>query len=143
MTDLGTHSTESTDYPDFAQTVAQDVLEQKAIWACWSAPRASDEHCREQSAGNSRRAGFQRGMAAWRASTTMPMSSAWAQKVTARDRQENCRCFSGAHFEGGRHERRVKKIENIRPQDLRLNAVDPEIATPFFWKSSASRKTSN
>jgi glycine hydroxymethyltransferase len=37
--------------------------------------------------------------------------------------------FLDARFEGGRHERRVKKMEiKITPTDLRLSAVDPEIA---------------
>ena len=38
--------------------------------------------------------------------------------------------FLNAHFEGGRHERRINKMENIASSpDLRLKAVDPEIAT--------------
>ena len=38
--------------------------------------------------------------------------------------------FLSAHFEGGRHERRIIKMENIAsvPPTLRLQAVDPEIA---------------
>ena len=37
--------------------------------------------------------------------------------------------FLSARFEGGRHERRVNKMEiRIIPTDLRLRAVDPEIA---------------
>ena len=39
--DFGTASSESTDYPDFAQAVAQSVTSNRASSACWSARPAS------------------------------------------------------------------------------------------------------
>jgi glycine hydroxymethyltransferase len=58
------------------------------------------------------------------------MSFAWRQNHPAGGGPKRIvDAFLDARFEGGRHERRVNKMETrIRPHDLRLQAVDPEIA---------------
>ena len=51
-------------------------------------------------------------------------------KTTPADQaQKIVEAFLGATFEGGRHERRINKLETrFVHRDLRLKAVDPEIA---------------
>ena len=58
------------------------------------------------------------------------MSFAWRAKPPRPKKAEKIvDAFLDARFEGGRHERRVNKMETrIIPTDLRLQAVDPEIA---------------
>ena len=52
-----------------------------------------------------------------------------AKSTTPRDASRIVEAFLNTRFEGGRHERRVNKMENRSiPIDLHLRAVDPEIA---------------
>jgi RpiB/LacA/LacB family sugar-phosphate isomerase len=129
--DFGTHSKESTDYPDYALPVARAVAEQKAhlgVLVCTTG------------VGMSIAANKVPGVRA---------ALVWDEKVAALARQHNdanVLCLAGkgtapeearrlvdaflaASFEGGRHERRVHKFEPNQPlMDLRLESTDPEIA---------------
>jgi RpiB/LacA/LacB family sugar-phosphate isomerase len=131
VADFGTNSTESSDYPDFAQAVGQSVANHKAhygILICTTglgmsmaankvpgvrAALTSDE----QSAAQARR--HNNANVLCLAARTTPVDQ--AQKIVE--------TFLNTGFEGGRHERRVNKMETqfIR-RDLRLRTVDPEIA---------------
>ncbi|MEO8427465.1 MAG: ribose 5-phosphate isomerase B, partial [Verrucomicrobiota bacterium] len=129
--DFGTDSSESTDYPDFAQTVAQSVTGnqgQLGLLVCAS------------------------GIGMSIAANKVPGARAALvcdEKMASLARQHNdanILCLGGkffdpeharrivdafldAKFEGGRHERRVQKLEaSSTPVELRLAAVDPDIA---------------
>jgi RpiB/LacA/LacB family sugar-phosphate isomerase len=129
--DLGTHNAESTDYPDYAQRVAKDVVNGRAelgLLVCTSGVGMSiaankvpgaraalvfdpemARLCREHNDANILCIGQRQ---------TPP-----AEAVKIVD------AFLSAHFAGGRHERRVRKMENpVTPANLRLRSVDPEIA---------------
>jgi RpiB/LacA/LacB family sugar-phosphate isomerase len=129
--DFGTASSEPIDYPDFAQAVAQSVAAnpgQLGLLVCAS------------------------GIGMSIAANKVPGARAALvcdEKMASLARQHNdanILCLGGkffdseharrvvdafldAKFEGGRHERRVQKLEaSSTPVELRLAAVDPEIA---------------
>ena len=128
--DFGTNSKESTDYPDYAQTVARSVADRQldlGILVCTTG------------VGMSIAANKVPGIRA---------ALVWDENVARLARQHNdanVLCLAGrgtepgeAHrivdaflsssFEGGRHERRVKKLESASMADLPLKSVDPDIA---------------
>ena len=128
--DFGTNSKESTDYPEYAQTVARSVADHHldlGILVCTTG------------VGMSIAANKVPGVRA---------ALVWDENVARLARQHNnanVLCLAGrgtepgeAHrivdaflsssFEGGRHERRVHKIESSGLTDLPLKSVDPEIA---------------
>ncbi|HEY0456687.1 MAG TPA: ribose 5-phosphate isomerase B, partial [Verrucomicrobiae bacterium] len=131
VTDFGTGSQDASDYPDFAQAVARSVAERKhdfGLLLCTS------------------------GIGMSIAANKVPGARAalvWNAEMAALARQHNdanilclgarlvtpdlarriVDAFLSANFEGGRHERRVSKLEPTpRLMDLRLRNVDPEIA---------------
>ena len=70
----------------------------------------------------------------WPASTTTPTCFVSARKVTPPEQaQQDRRCLSRrANFEGGRHERRVSKMEtHIIPTELRCKPSIPKSPTSF------------
>ena len=131
VADFGANSKDSTDYPDFAQAVARSVALHKTelgVLICTTgvgmsitankvpgvrAALVSDEH----TAALARRHNNANVLCL-------------AGKTTAPDEARRIvDAFLGAQFEGGRHERRVGKMETrIVPPELRLRFVDPDIA---------------
>lgn len=110
--DLGTHTTDSVDYPDYAHAVAEEVAEGESelgVLICGSANGVAITANKHQGV----RAGI-----------------AWIPEIAALARQHNnaniccipsrfvsedesvaiLKAFFEAEFEGGRHERRVNKI---------------------------------
>ena len=128
--DLGTHSPVSTDYPDYAHTVAYRVADHQAefgVLVCSSgvgmciaankipgirAANVSDEQIAALS----------------RQHNDANVLCLGAKLVTPEAGRRIIDAFLGAAFEGGRHERRVAKLEQRNAADLRLVAVDPEVA---------------
>ena len=129
--DFGTHSKESTDYPDYAQLVARAVADQKAergLLVCTTG------------IGMSITANKVPGI---RAAMVCDTESA---ALTRAHNDANVLCLSGkftppeeatrileifleTQFEGGRHERRVNKMEpRMTPPELRLQKVDSAVA---------------
>lgn len=128
--DVGTHSTESTDYPDYAHAVAHDVAEGRADFGIL---------CCSTGIGMSMAANKVPGIRA--ALVVNPETAA----LTREHNNANVLClgartsspaqalqildsFLRAEFAGGRHERRVKKIEDDMHPELTLEAVDPAVA---------------
>ncbi len=111
--DLGTHSTDSTDYPDYAHPVAHQVETgeaQRGILLCGTG------------LGMAYAANRHRGVRAavvWtpevamlaRAHNDSNLLVLPARFVTEADGLEILRAWLTTAFEGGRHERRVQKIE--------------------------------
>ena len=131
VTDLGTHSKASSDYPDFAQAAAQSVADRKAdvgvlicttgAGMCIAANKVSGIRAAqvydERSAALARQHNNANVICLGERSTPPEL----AKKIVD--------AFLNARFEGGRHERRVRKVEpNFVPPELRLRNVDPEIA---------------
>ncbi len=126
--DVGTHSTESTDYPDFAHAVAARVIGGQAdygILACSTGVgisiaankvpgiRAAVVH-NEEGATLSRRHND--------ANVLCLGAKFVAPELAARLAD----IFLHTEFEGGRHQRRVNKLET--DMSTRLEHVDPQIA---------------
>jgi len=132
FTDFGAHTTVSSDYPDYAQLVAGCVADGKAevgLLVCTTGIGMSIAANKVPGA---------------RAAMVCDPESA---SLTRRHNDANVLCLSGkftppdqakkildnflsAKFEGGRHERRVHKMEtNKTSPELKLNRVDGEIAS--------------
>jgi RpiB/LacA/LacB family sugar-phosphate isomerase len=131
VSDFGTYSKEAVDYTDYAQAVANSVARRQAefgLLICttgigMSIAANKVPGIRAALVGDNDSATLARrhndANVLCLAAKTTPLESAKAI-VDA---------FLAAKFEGGRHERRIKKMEiQIIPTDLRLRAVDPEIA---------------
>ncbi|HWI59543.1 MAG TPA: ribose 5-phosphate isomerase B, partial [Bacillota bacterium] len=130
VADLGTHTPESVDYTDFAQAVAHSVVEHRAEFGALICTTGI---------GMSMAANKVPGIRA------ALVADEEAAVLTRRHNNANVICLAGktapeqavkiveaflkARFEGGRHERRINKMEiKIIPTDLRLQTIDPEIA---------------
>jgi RpiB/LacA/LacB family sugar-phosphate isomerase len=144
LVDLGTHSEEACDYTEFAHLVAEQVAARKSefgLLVCATgvgvsisankipgvrAALVSDEStaalCRQHNNANVLCLG---------AKTTPPEL---AVKILD--------LFLSASFEGGRHERRVNKMEitNPTPAPLRLCRVDPEISSALFLEAQRQQE---
>jgi glycine hydroxymethyltransferase len=128
--DFGTNSKESTDYPDYAQALARSVAQREqdlGILVCTTG------------VGMSISANKVPGIRA---------ALVWDQDVAKLSRQHNnanvlclagkgtdpaeaekiVQAFLSSEFEGGRHERRVNKLETGALADLPLRTVDPHVA---------------
>lgn len=131
FSDFGAHSSESSDYSDFALVVGQSVAHRRneiGVLICTTG------------LGMSMAANKVPGVRA--ALVADEETSALAR----RHNNANVVCLSGkstspdhaarivdtfltTQFEGGRHERRISKMETrIIPTDFRLQAIDPEVA---------------
>ncbi len=114
--DLGTHGRESTDYPDYAHRVAQAVLahpEAKGLLVCGTG--------QGMSMAANRHAGVRAALCHDTFSARMARAHNDANILCMGGRvvgvglaREVLVAFLGGTFEGGRHERRVAKIEPRR-----------------------------
>ena len=140
MADFGAHSKEpSDDYPDFAQLVGNSVSNRKAelgILICTSGvgmsiaankiPGVRAALVADEQTASLARQHNNANVICLGARTTPPEL---AKKIVE--------AFLNAHFEGGRHERRVSKMETqINRKDLKLKSVDPEIANAIEHERS-------
>ncbi len=131
FTDLGTHSTASVDYPDYAAGVAQTVLAHKAelgLLICTTGvgmamtanhiPGIRAAQAFDEAMGSLARQHNDANVLCLGAKITPPET---AKKIVD--------AFLRSHFEGGRHERRVIKMENTAAElESKLKIADPEIA---------------
>jgi glycine hydroxymethyltransferase len=130
VTDFGARSKESSDYPDYAQAVAQTVATRKAEFGVLICTTG---------VGMSMTANKVPGVRAALVADTQTAARArqhnnanvlcLAGESTARDEAAKIvDVFLSTRFEGGRHERRIFKMETrIIPTDLTLRGVDPEV----------------
>lgn len=131
VNDLGATSDASTDYPDYARAVARSVAEGRAeygILVCTTGigmsiaankvpgVRAALVHTEEEAA-------------AARRHNDANVLCLGARSTTPEKAAKIIEAFLTASFEGGRHERRVLKMEpETMDRPSRLETVDPEIA---------------
>jgi glycine hydroxymethyltransferase len=143
ISDLGTHSAESADYPDFAQIVAHHVANgrsQLGVLIC------------STGIGMSIAANKVPGV---RAALVINEETArlarehnnanvlcLGQKIISPDEaKRSLDAFLNTHFEGGRHLRRVQKLEaEDAPRALKLRQVDPEIADVLFLEKQRQQE---
>ena len=128
--DVGTHSKQSTDYPDYAHEVAQRVAQGEASMGLL---------CCSTGIGMSMAANKVAGVRAAlvtnedMARLTREHNDANVLCLGARN-NSTAECikilhaFLEARFEGGRHERRIQKIEDMSDIHNSLESTDPSIA---------------
>ncbi|HEX7571190.1 MAG TPA: ribose 5-phosphate isomerase B [Verrucomicrobiae bacterium] len=133
VSDFGATSKDpADDYPDFAKPVAQAVAAGKAelgLLVCTSGVGISITA--------NKVAGVRAGVAEdeetaslMRQHNDVNVLCLSGKKTSAELAKKILAAFIGAKFEGGRHERRVLKMDSkFAPANLRLANVDPEIAT--------------
>jgi RpiB/LacA/LacB family sugar-phosphate isomerase len=131
VTDFGTISKESTDYPDYAQRVARSVAEHQhdlGLLICTSGVGMSI--AANKIPGARAALVWDAEMAALaRRHNDANVLCVSGRKTSAEEAIKMVDAFLDAGFEGGRHERRVAKIETTGGlMDVKLRAVDPEIA---------------
>ena len=130
VTDFGTNSPESTDYPEYAQSVARSVAEHQhefGLLICSSGIGMSIAANKvpgaraalvwdEESAGMARRHNNANVLCLGGRGTDLDV----ARRIVD--------SFLSTPFEGGRHERRVGKLERGPVlMDVKLSVVDPEV----------------
>jgi glycine hydroxymethyltransferase len=126
--DFGTNSPESTDYPDYAKLVAEQVAEGNAEFGLLCCTSGVGMSITANKVPGIRAAlVFNEEMAGLTRQHNDANVLCLGQRQTSLEQgKQILDAFLAAEFEGGRHERRVKKMEpNI---GLRLSAVDPAIA---------------
>lgn len=128
--DMGTHSKDSADYPDYGRVASQAVADHQAEFGILFCTTG---------VGMSMVANKIPGV---RAALVFDAATA---RLAREHNDANVLCLAGrstqpeeakriveaflsARFEGGRHERRVRKIEGVTPAELRLRQVDSQIA---------------
>lgn len=143
VTDFGTNSTESTDYPDYALAVAQSVSKgesEMGLLVCSSGIGMSI--AANKVPGVRAALVFDEQMARLAREHNNANVLCLGQKFTTPDEGRRILdAFLQAHFEGGRHERRVQKLESASTSArLRLNQVDPEVAAAIFLETQRQQE---
>ena len=142
VVDYGTTSKESTDYPDFAHLVGYAVADNKnefGILLCTSGVGMSITAnkipgVRAALVFDDEMAGLAR---QHNDANVLCIGSKQTDPELAKKMAD---AFLAAKFEGGRHERRVNKMEITAPSHLRLRALDPEIADTILLEKQRQQE---
>ncbi len=130
VADVGTHSSASTDYPDFARAVAEHVAQEKSSWGILVCSSGIGMSIAANKVPGVRAAlAFNEEMAALSKrhndANVLCLGARFLHPEQARNIID---AFLDTAFEGGRHERRVHKLEPGSNPLLRLKRVDFEVA---------------
>lgn len=130
VADLGTHSAESTDYPDYAHAVARLVAAGEVDFGllCCSTGIGMSMAANKVPGVRAALVVNEETAALTRQHNDANVLCLGAKTSTPEQAVKILDAFLRADFEGGRHERRVNKIEDDMHPELALEAVDPEIA---------------
>ena len=143
VTDLGTNSTESTDYPDYAHAVAEKVAagsDSLGVLVCGSGVGMSITANKVPGIRAALVFNEEMGRLA-REHNDANVLCLGARFTPTEEAVKIVDAFVTAHFEGGRHERRVKKMEpHQTPSDLKLKKIDPEIAQAIFLEAQRQQE---
>jgi glycine hydroxymethyltransferase len=142
VVDYGTVSKESTDYPDFAHLVGYAVADNKnefGILCCTSGVGMSITA--NKIPGVRAALVFDDEMAGLaRQHNDANVICIGSKQTDAEMARRMVDAFLAARFEGGRHERRVSKMETVTPKALRLRSVDPEIADTILLEKQRQQE---
>jgi RpiB/LacA/LacB family sugar-phosphate isomerase len=131
VVDFGTRSIETTDYPEYAQTVAHTVANGRAEFGVLICSTGLGMSMTANKVAGVRAAlvGDERTATLARQQTNANVLCLSGKTTSPDAARKILDAFMNARFEGGSYERRVNKMETrITPTDFRLRAVDPEIA---------------
>jgi len=130
VADLGTHSAESTDYPDYAHAVAHLVAAGEVDFGllCCSTGIGMSMAANKVPGVRAALVVNEEVAALTRQHNDANVLCLGAKTSTPEQAVKILDAFLRADFEGGRHERRVNKIEDDMHPELALEAVDPQIA---------------
>ena len=131
VSDFGAHSPEPSDYTDFAQVVARNVAQRKADFGLLVCTTGIGMSMAANKVPGARAAlvSDEQGAALARRHNNANVLCLSGRHTTPSEAVRILDTFLATQFEGGRHERRINKMEiKIIPTDLRLQAIDPEIA---------------
>lgn len=131
LRDVGTYSPDSTDYPDYAQAVAQSVASghcDLGVLVCSTGVGMSITA--NKVPGVRAALVFNEEMATLARQHNNANVMCLGQKVTPPETAKKMiEAFLSAQFEGGRHERRVQKMEALsKVRGAKLKYIDPDIA---------------
>ncbi len=132
LLDLGTNSSDPTDYPDYAVALAQKVLTHKAELGLLICTTGAGMCMAANKVPGIRAAqAFDESMAALARQHNNANVLCLGAKFTSPELAKGIlNAFLTARFEGGRHERRIEKLEHLASvNELNLRTVDPEIAS--------------
>ncbi len=143
--DLGTHSAESCDYPDFGHAVGEMVAAGKAEFGLLICSTGIGV-----SIAANKVPGIRAALVCDEAAATLARRHNNANvlclgaKYTAPDlARKILHLFLATPFEGGRHQRRINKMETITtpvPPSLNLRNVDPEVSTAIFLEQQRQQE---
>jgi glycine hydroxymethyltransferase len=131
VADFGTNSQESTDYPDFARAVAESVARRQSEFGLLVCTTGVGMSMMANKVPGVRAAlvGDEQTATLARQHNDANVLCLSGKNTSAEHAARILDAFLNATFEGGRHERRITKMETrIIPTDYRLQAVDPDIA---------------
>ena len=128
--DVGTHSPESTDYPDYAHAVAHAVAQGQADFGilCCSTGIGMSMAANKVQGVRAALVFNEETAALTRRHNNANVLCLGAKTSTPQQAAQILEAFLNAPFEGGRHERRVSKMEDAVNPEHTLESVDPAIA---------------
>src|SRR6266850_1489109 len=135
VADFGARSKESSDYPDYAQAVALTVAQRKAQFGVLICTTDVGMSISANKIPGVRAALVANAETAARArqhnnANVLCLSG---HSTPPEEAAKIVDAFLSTRFDGGRHERRINKMETrIIPTDFTLRAVDPEIAEAIY-----------
>ncbi|MEP6662378.1 MAG: ribose 5-phosphate isomerase B [Verrucomicrobiota bacterium] len=142
VADVGAISTESSDYPDFAQAVCRNVVDGKSelgVLVCSTGVGMS--MTANKIPGIRAALVFTEEMASLAKRHNNANVLCLGQNVVSTEAAKKILdVFVSTPFEGGRHERRVNKIEKPFAPTSRLQAADPEIANAIFLEGQRQQE---
>lgn len=125
--DLGTHSTDSVDYPDFAEAVARAVLDGRADLGVVLCSNGVGISITANKVPGIRCALCHSSWGAARARQHVDANvlalGAW--EIGRGVAEDILRAFLANEFEGGRHERRVAKLRDVERRGIAAEASRP------------------
>jgi RpiB/LacA/LacB family sugar-phosphate isomerase len=141
--DLGTASAQSTDYPDYARAVAEEVAagrSQLGLLACSTGIGMSMAANKVSGVRAALVANEESALLARQHNNANVLC--FGQKLTPVEQAKKMLdAFLDAQFEGGRHERRLAKLEGSGPLAApRLRQVDPEISAALYLEKQRQQE---
>ncbi len=135
LTDVGANSSEVCDYSDYARAVGELITAERCEFGLLICSTGVGMSMAANKIGGVRAAlVFDEHMAALsRQHNNANVLCLGASNTSPAQARKILDAFLAAQFEGGRHERRINKMETPNtPAYLRLKTVDPEIANAIF-----------